>query len=864
MFRRQGKPFGKSRPLVHHRGRPRRFRYFILLASPSSAQSFWVQKEVETWLQLGRANRLLIVLTGGEIRWSRQDRAVDAAATTALPGVLQGVLQEEPLYTDLQWVRQQEHLSLQDPRFTDAVAGLAATIRGVSKDDLYGEQVTQHRKVVRLRRVVIAALAVLTAGALTAATLAVLQRNEARRQAQIALGRQLAAQAESARTQTAAFLPYSIVLGVESIRTSAPVEAYITIQRALALLPAEAQAMQHGQRVRTVATQSGKGQIATATSDGVVRLWDPDGRRERRLTETSSAVSPVIFSPDGSLLVAVDRDRTVRVWNTDTATEKFPPLTVRGVPLRIAFSPDGRWLAASNLAGSKGNITVWEVETAAEAVVLPLERATEHSQGLAFSSDGRLAAVGYSRLLVWDTSTWKERPLEIGNASYADVRFSADGRMLAAGGASGKLWVWDAVDPRPKATLDMPDLRAIAFSANGAFVAAAGAKGEARVWDTEKWVEVAAVAHEGRITSLAFSPSGSVLATASVDGTAALWSIPGGTKLTSMDHADEVMDVEFTADGGRVVTASADGTARIWEARAGADVGLLPGEMEGSDVAFGPAGDWLVKTTQEAASISRAAESRVEAIEVPAPWRSAALSADGRILALAGAGDVVHVWTSPTGVKVHRLRTPEKSTGTSTGRRVGPRRDNRARSMQEQAARSVGAVEVLGVSGDGRHLLTTRDDFVARAWDVAGRRIVASLPVSIRGQRLGLFVERRSAGGDPRRQDAGPAHAGRRPERPLVHIAGAPRERRGQLDGRRSHRARRHRSTQRRKAFEGLARAELVQTAHRQRRRGGVERRPEPGWRVCIAPLPRTVVRSACSARPQATRRPGSTDQSPA
>jgi TIR domain len=122
--------------------------YFILLASPSSAQSFWVQKEVETWLQLGRANRLLIVLTGGEIRWSLQDRAVDAAATTALPGVLQGVLQEEPLYTDLQWVRQEEHLSLQDPRFTDAVAGLAATIRGVSKEDLYGEQVTQLARTI--------------------------------------------------------------------------------------------------------------------------------------------------------------------------------------------------------------------------------------------------------------------------------------------------------------------------------------------------------------------------------------------------------------------------------------------------------------------------------------------------------------------------------------------------------------------------------------------------------------------------------------------------------------------------------------------------------------------------------------------
>jgi hypothetical protein len=174
--------------------------YFILMASPASAQSFWVQKEVECWLGLGRGEQLLIVLTEGEIAWSASSQTLDRNGTTALPASLHAAIHEEPLYTDLRWARNEVQLSLQNPRFADAVAGLASTIRGVSKDDLHGEHVSQHRKLVRLRRLAIGSLVALTISSVAAAVVAFTQRDEARRQARIALGRQLAAQAEVTRT----------------------------------------------------------------------------------------------------------------------------------------------------------------------------------------------------------------------------------------------------------------------------------------------------------------------------------------------------------------------------------------------------------------------------------------------------------------------------------------------------------------------------------------------------------------------------------------------------------------------------------------------------------------------------------------
>ena len=44
--------------------------YFLLLASPESARSPWVEREVAWWLGHRPVDRLLMVLTGGELVWN--------------------------------------------------------------------------------------------------------------------------------------------------------------------------------------------------------------------------------------------------------------------------------------------------------------------------------------------------------------------------------------------------------------------------------------------------------------------------------------------------------------------------------------------------------------------------------------------------------------------------------------------------------------------------------------------------------------------------------------------------------------------------------------------------------------------------
>src|SRR3954471_24048144 len=135
--------------------------YFMLLASPEAAGSPWVNREIEHWIATKSADRVLPVVTDGEWAWD-EDRGDFTEDSTAVPSALRGVFAEEPFFLDLRWARGSEHLSLHHSRFRDAIAQLAAPMHGLSKDELEGEDVRQHRRAKRLRSAAVVALVMLT------------------------------------------------------------------------------------------------------------------------------------------------------------------------------------------------------------------------------------------------------------------------------------------------------------------------------------------------------------------------------------------------------------------------------------------------------------------------------------------------------------------------------------------------------------------------------------------------------------------------------------------------------------------------------------------------------------------------------
>ena len=145
------------------------------------------------------------------------------------------------------------------------------------------------------------------------------QTNEARRQAAIALSRQLAAQSIRNFNE---FPVKSLLLAVESTSTTSKKYNYPTPAAEEALRDALSQAggiliRGHEAAVTSVAFSPDGSRLASGSLDNTVRVWDlkEPSAKPVVLRGHESAVYSVAFSPDGSQLASGSWDNTVRVWN---------------------------------------------------------------------------------------------------------------------------------------------------------------------------------------------------------------------------------------------------------------------------------------------------------------------------------------------------------------------------------------------------------------------------------------------------------------------------------------------------------------------------------------------------------------------
>jgi WD40 repeat protein len=160
-------------------------------------------------------------------------------------------------------------------------------------------------------------------------------------------------------------------------------------------------------------------------------------------------------SPDGRRLATFHPgEMTLRVWDLATYQE-VQRVTPRSDGGHVAFSPDGRWLAAGTPrdlrpANSAGAVQLWDLDTGRppRALTAPSDRpfTAGFYQPLAFSPDGRMLATGHhdGTLRLWEVATGGERHTFTGHAGQIGaVAFAPDGRTLAAASNEAPVYIWD-------------------------------------------------------------------------------------------------------------------------------------------------------------------------------------------------------------------------------------------------------------------------------------------------------------------------------------------------------------------------------------------------------------------------------------
>lgn len=137
-----------------------------------------------------------------------------------------------------------------------------------------------------------------------------------------------------------------------------------------------------------------------ASASGV-RLWDAQSQREiRRLDGPRGAIGYIAFSHDGRFLAAASDARTTFVWSISDGRLAASLDSAGGDPLCVAFSPDGARLATG---GRDQVIHLWDTKSFEE--VAQLHGHNAYVKTLAFSPDGTmlLSGSGDGTIRIWDS-----------------------------------------------------------------------------------------------------------------------------------------------------------------------------------------------------------------------------------------------------------------------------------------------------------------------------------------------------------------------------------------------------------------------------------------------------------------------------
>lgn len=276
-------------------------------------------------------------------------------------------------------------------------------------------------------------------------------------------------------------------------------------------------------------------------------------------------ITTVSFSPDGKRLATAGSDGTIKLWGRDGTLLATLATKQASARMVVKFSPDGRWLASSGEDGVK----IW---TPTGELKYSFPTYIKGIWGFDFSSDSQAVVVGglsSSKIEIWSMQGQFVSVINTGGqpSGVRSIAYSPKGDRIALGGNDGTVTLWTPTGQRLQTLMGHEAaVHALAFSPDGELLVSGAADKTIKLWNQDGKLINTLNYHRAGVHGLAFSPDGREFVSASHDKTVALWSRHGSLINTFKGHQAIVWGVAFSPDGTTIASVGSDNTVLLWQA----------------------------------------------------------------------------------------------------------------------------------------------------------------------------------------------------------------------------------------------------------------------------------------------------------
>jgi WD40 repeat protein len=707
------------------------------------------------WIENRSTDRILIVLSGGELVWDRTRGDFDWSVTTALSKDLSNRFREEPLYVDLRWAGGQDGLTLRNLQFRNAVLDLSATIRGIPKDRLDGDDVRQLRKNRRLVRAGVAAIAIAAAVAIWQAVVATQQRDEAVRQRDLAQGRQLLAEAQRLEAVDSQWTT-AVLLAIEASRRSDDANSYELLWKLIAAGAKPVGRLAAKQVTGAGVAFSPDGQLAATGDADAVIIFETRGGKEVKRIPFPGWPRFIGFNAAADQIVAADDD-SVRVF--DLATRNEIVRRDDGTPRSVfGFSQDGQFLAVAS--GTRVKVKEVFAERLIVAADLPAPIAK-----IVVSPDGkRLALISEKKAWLLDTDNGQSIALPERRNAISSMAFSADGTVVAVAsyGEKEDVVIADTALGQERARL-APGSSVASFSRRGNLLVTQPAYAALSVRDIENGRDLTRISLRDSAGLLAWSRDGELLVagTGERDGSTSVFRVGSWRRLARLNQAVGVEAIAISPNGD-LIASRAGRMTTVFESEQGAPLVHLRETGRPSRVAVSADGKIIAGVLDQKTVLAFAAGSDrpIARLNDCVNGRGLSLSADGARLAVGcydGQARIIDIRADKVVGKVpHRYDTrlaigPDGKLVFSVGPKGATIFDADG---QDRVVRVIGGDSIAAVAFDpsAKHLAVASGSTGAKVFETSGDKspkqfdgdkLIESVAFSPDGRRVALGARNR-------------------------------------------------------------------------------------------------------------------------